>query len=591
MSINRLPFLIISGVAVACALALAVPVWNHLHEMPPTPPAALRLALLPLDDVSIGAGPDHPFGLALAPDGRRVAFPGSRGGVAQLWVRDITTGETIALPGTNDGVLPFWSPDGRQLGFFADGRMKALSLADGQATDLAAAPAPRGAVWHANGDIIFAPKTDDGLYRRRASDTNVELLTTIDTAHAETSHRFPSFTNQGTHVVFLVRADEPARSGIWIAPLAAPSRRTRLMRSDASAIAAGDWIVFASDQALLAQPLTGLTSDATPSLAARPVLLGTPVGQSPLNQLSATTGGDALIFAAPAVQLRDLRWVERNGAQSTFVTQVEARDLRIAPSGGTIAVTQLDPQLGTLDVWTYEGGRPLPRRISQALDIDEFVVWSADAARLAWVQSRRTIMIRGTQAQFPEQVLRKFGAPIRLWDWSVDGERFVIGQTAAGTKEDLFIASFKSELSTPYASTAFNETHAAIAPDGRWIAYASDESGQPEIYVDSFPTPGHRGRITSGGGIEPRWARQTSELLFRRGSEVHAVSLLLASDRPEAIGTRRLFDAGGDIRAYDVTPDGQRFLVNVPALAAKPRPITVVAHWQSLLVSGTGGRQ
>jgi eukaryotic-like serine/threonine-protein kinase len=591
MSINRLPFLIISGVAVVCAAALAVPAWNHLHETPPTPPAALRLALPPLDDVSLGAGADHPFGLALAPDGRRVAFPGSRGGTTQLWVRDITTGQTAALPGTDDGVLPFWSPDGRQLGFFSAGRMKALSLADGQTTDLADAPAPRGAVWHANGDIIFAPKTDDGLYRRRASDTNVEPFTAIDTAHGETSHRFPSLTNQGTHIIFLVRAGEPSRSGIWITPIDAPNRRTRLTRADASAIAAGDWIVFASDHALLAQQLTGLEGDAAPSLTGRPVLLGTPVGQSPLNQLSATSGGHVLIFGAPQAQLRDLRWVERNGAQSTFAAQVDARDLRIAPSGGTIAVAQLDPQLGTLDVWTYEGGRPLPRPISQALDADEFVAWSADAARLAWVQSRRTIMIRGAQAQFPEQVLRKFGAPVRLWDWSVDGERFVIGQTTAGTKDDLFVASFKSELSTPYASTAFNETHAAIAPDGRWMAYASDESGQPEIYVDSFPTPGHRGRVTSGGGIEPRWARQTSELFFRRGSEVHVVSLSLTGERPEALGTTRLFDVGGEIRAFDVTPDGQRFLVNVPAPAAKPRPTTVVVHWQSLLVSGTGGPQ
>jgi WD40 repeat protein len=316
MSINRPALSIIAGAGLLCCGLAAAPLWRHLHETPLPPPAAVRLALPPWEDLTLGSGPDHPFGLALAPDGRRIAFAASRRGIPQLWVRDLTTADTHALTGTEDGVLPFWSPDGGQLGFFAAGRMKAMSLQSGQIADLAEAPAPRGAVWHQNGDIIFAPRTDDGLYRRRADDARVEILTTLDADAYESSHRFPALAADGHHVVFWVRADGATRRGIWIAPLDRPDARTRLAGGDTNAIVAGEWILYAANDALLAQRLSGLESNATPALDGRPVLLGTPVGQSPLNQLSASVGGDALVYGSPQPQLRDLRWVDRRASRA-----------------------------------------------------------------------------------------------------------------------------------------------------------------------------------------------------------------------------------------------------------------------------------
>jgi serine/threonine-protein kinase len=217
--------------------------------------------------------------------------------------------------------------------------------------------------------------------------------------------------------------------------------------------------------------------------------------------------------------------------------------------------------------------------------VDELAVWSPDATRLAWVQARRSIASRGAQAQLPEQPVRTFDGPVRLWDWSPDGKTLVIGQNKPGTKDDLFIvgATGDGPEPAPYAQSPFNEVHADISPDGRWVAYTSDESGQPEIYVDSFPAAGHRARVTTGGGSEPRWGAAINEVFFRRGRELHVASLALGGPTPEATGTARLFDAGGDIRAYDVTPDGQRFLVNVPVPSAPPSPIAIVVNWRSLL--------
>jgi eukaryotic-like serine/threonine-protein kinase len=599
MSINRL-LLIIAGAALAAAAALAVPAWRHAHETPPPPPSALRLAFVPsptdagqeTEDISIGAGPDHPFGLALAPDGRRIAFPAAQRGTAQLWVRDLTTGSLAALPGTANGVLPFWSRDGRQLGFFAGGRLKSLVVESGQLLDLAEAPAPRGAAFDAAGNVIFAPRNDGGLMRRRADDGVVEPLTPLDTASGETSHRFPSVLDDDRHLLFFVRAAEPQRSGIWIARLDHPQTRARVTGSTAHGLASGEWVIFGRDDALLAQHFAA-SDDGLPSLDGRPVLLGKAVGQSPLNQLSASVAADAIIFGSPQPRLRDLKWIDRrDGTMSTMATAIDAWDVRVAPNAGRVAVTSRDPQIGTLDVQIFEGGRPLARRISQGIDVDDSVVWAPDGSRVAWVQAQRAIAVRGAQAQLPELTVRKFDVPIRLWDWSRDAQRFVIGFTRPATRDDLFVmAADGTSEPVAYAQSAFNETYAAISPDGKWIAYASDESGQPEIYVDSFPVAGHRARLSAGGGSEPRW-HLLGEVFFKRGSEVHLVNVSFDAEVPEATAATRLFDAGGDIRSFDVTADGQRFLVNVPSPRLETEPITVVVNWRSLLGSTTpGGRR
>jgi serine/threonine-protein kinase len=606
MSINRPVLLIIAGAALAASAALAVPAWRHLHELPPPPPPALRLTLPPDGDrlsggfdAMTGTNPDHPFGLALSPDGRRVAFAAApstalragRSGAPQIWVRDLTTGDTAALPGTEQGVLPFWSRDGRQVGFFADGRLKALSLDTKQISDLAEAAAPRGGTWDRRGDIIFSPRNESGLMRRRVADGTIEPLTTLDAQAGETSHRFPCVSEDGRYVVYFVRAAEPQRSGIWMARVDNPQQRARLAGSNANGLIAGDWLIYARDDALLAQQLITAGTDALPAATGRAQLIGRPVGQSALNQLSATVAADTIVFGAPQPQLRDLRWIDRDdGSASTLAGGIEAWDVRVAPTGGRVAVTERDQQLGTLDVQMYEGGRPLPRRISQAIGPDESPVWSRDSLRLAWVQTQRTITVRSVLAGSAEEAIRTFDLPVRLWDWSADGEQFVVGYARPGTREDIFLVTANGTgESTAYAQSAFNDTHAAISPDGFRLAYASDESGQPEIYMDSLPTPGHRVRLSVGGGSEPRWSKSGNEVFFRRGSEIHMVTVSFNGDVPVATSTTRLFDAGGKIRSFDVSADGERMLVNVPSPGVKAQPISVVVNWRSLLGSPASG--
>ena len=311
------------------------------------------------------------------------------------------------------------------------------------------------------------------------------------------------------------------------------------------------------------------------------MLAGVPTGRAALGQVFATAAADVLIYRAPGSSLRELRWVSPSGETLGRAGEpAESWDLRIAPDGRRVVVTQLDPQFRTLDVWIRDGTRPVPTRLSLDTDIDESAVWSPDGLRVAWIGKRRNIQIRGAGAVLPEQTSATLDPPIQLWDWSRDGRYLLIGRRNLQTRDDLWVVPPTGGAEpSAYAAGSFSQTFGAFSPNSRWIAYASDESGQSEIYIDSFPKPGTRIRVTTAGGTEPRWRRDGSALYFRRGSEVHVARLSLGQPALEVASLDRLFDAGAPIRSFDVTPDGTRFLLNLPALSTAPRSATMVVHW------------
>ena len=536
----------------------------------------MRAAWTPPDAVEVGAGSDYAFGLALAPNGRRLVYPAAQGGVISLWLQDLSTGETRALPATDGAAAPFWSPDEARVGFLSGGRVRAIHLASGAVTDLAEVTSGRGGTWNSAGDLVFAPDGTSGLMRRSADGT-IAPLTTVDREAGEQGHSWPAFLPDGRHVAYLVTARERTRAGIWLTSLDNPATKTRLADSDAQPVIAGQTLLVLNDTALMAQPL----DPATWLPAGRSMLAGVPTGRAALGQVFATAAADVLIYRAPGSSLRELRWVSPSGETLGRAGEpAESWDLRIAPDGRRVVVTQLDPQFRTLDVWIRDGTRPVPTRLSLDTDIDESAVWSPDGLRVAWIGKRRNIQIRGAGAVLPEQTSATFDPPIQLWDWSRDGRYLLIGRRNLQTRDDLWVVPPTGGAQpSAYAAGSFSQTFGAFSPNSRWIAYASDESGQSEIYIDSFPKPGTRIRVTTAGGTEPRWRRDGSALYFRRGSEVHVARLSLGQPALEVASLDRLFDAGAPIRSFDVTPDGTRFLLNLPALSTAPRSATMVVHW------------
>jgi hypothetical protein len=528
---------------------------------------------MPPDSVEVGSGTDYPFGLALAPDGRRLVFPGTHAGRVSLWLQDLATGEANALAATDGAAAPFWSPDGARVGFLAQRRWQSIDLGSGSISDLGEAADGRGATWNEAGDLVFAGA---GGLQRRAANGTVTPLTTLDREAGESAHSWPAFLPDGQHVAYLVASTERARAGIWITTLESPATRTRIASSDAQPVIAGHTLLLLSDTTLLAQKLDPTTWKAD----GRSTPAGLAAGRGPLGQLLATAGGEVLIYGAPGSRLRELRWLSPTGETLGRAGEAaESWDLRIAPDGRRVAVTQLDPQLRTLDVWIREGAQ-VPTRLSLGTDVDESAVWSPNGLRVAWVGKRRNLLVRGAGAVLPEQTLGTYEPPVQLWDWSRNGALLLTGRTNAQTGDDLWVVpQADGAKPTPYVTTSFNQTYGAFAPNGRWVAYASNESGQSEIYVDSFPKPGTRLRVTTAGGTEPRWKGDGSALYFRRGSEVHVVRLASKPPALEVASVDRLFDAGAIIRAFDVTSDGSRFLVNLPASDAAPRSATIVVNW------------
>jgi Tol biopolymer transport system component len=284
-----------------------------------------------------------------------------------------------------------------------------------------------------------------------------------------------------------------------------------------------------------------------------------------------------LIYGAPGTALRRLQWFSRDGRRAGSGSEpIDAWDLRIAPDGERTVTTEVDRQFRTLDVLIRNRSQPAPMRLSLSTDADESGVWSPDGRRVAWAAGRRKVMVRGAGAVLPEQDIAGFDTPVQVWDWSGDGRSLLIGRRSNDNGDDLWIQPAAGGTAQPYVTMAFDQTYGVFSPDGRSIAYASNESGQFDIYLDTFPRPGARVRVTTAGGTEPRWSGNGKELFFRRGPEIHALGI----DRFEVRSTTRLFDAGAAIRAFDVSRDG-RFLLNLPADNHAPSAATIVSHWSA----------
>jgi eukaryotic-like serine/threonine-protein kinase len=566
----------ISLVAILTAILLAVPAIRHWRERPPAPvpPAQpLRSTWIAPGGVDPGAGAEYSFGLSLAPDGRQLVYPAAKAGVVALWLQDLRSGEARLLPGTDGAAMPFWAPDATRIGFFAGGKVRAFDLASGTVADLADASSGRGAAWNRSGDLVFAPSAAGPLMKRDPSGS-MAALTSLDAASGERAHSWPSFLPDGRHLIFLVTASQPSRSGIWIASLDGTSSPKRLVNADSQALIVDHLLLHLVDLALVAQPIAPDSYE----LTGQSVVVGLPAGRGPMGQLHATAASDVLIYGSPGSALRELRWLKRDGTPDGPTSEpIDAWDVRIAPDGKRVVVTEIDRQLRTLDVVIRTGSQPAPTRLSLSTDVDESGVWSPDGLRIAWAGQRRKVMLRGAGAVLGEQTIATFDTPVQVWDWSRDARSLLIGRRNTGTGEDLWIQPpVEGAAAQPYATAPFDQAYGAFSPDGRSIAYASNESGQFDIYVDGFPKPGARVRVTTAGGTEPRWSSDGRELYFRRGPAIHAARF--ARDR-EIESVTPLFDVGKTIRAYDVSRDG-RFLVNLPAASQPATPTTIVYSWR-----------
>jgi len=507
------------------------------------------------------------------------------------------------LAGTDGVTYCFWSPDSRFLGFFAAGQLKKMDASGGPPQTLCDAPLGQGAAWSTDGVIVFTPSIRDSLYRVSAAGGTATPLTSLDPARKEESHRWPHFLPDGRHFLYLARsAPQPENSAIYLARLDRKERRLVV-----SAISSAGYspprgakeghVLFSRDGALMALPF--LPDRMEPAGEPFPVAEQVEFSQNSSSAFSVSHNGALAYLSGSGHDQRQLVWLDRSGKQvGTAGTPGPYIDLRLSPDQKRAAVSRLDPQTGRGDIWIFEFARGITSRFTFHSAHDSYPVWSPDGSRITWGSRRggsTNLYHKVSSGDGVEEVLLQSVFSKIPWDWSPDG-RFVVYSTpeGAGRGRDLWVLPLSGDRKPlPIARSDFFKDEAQFSPDGRWIAFRSNESGAQQIYVQRFAAgsgsaaqgSGGRWQVSTNGGYQPRWRRDGRELYYLAPDRKLMAVEVKSSATFEAGAPRALFSvpigppASFGYSYYDVSADGQRFLVNALLEEAPATPITVVLNW------------
>jgi serine/threonine protein kinase/Tol biopolymer transport system component len=579
-----------TAAAVAAALLLMWPAALYLRRPEPEP-LVTRLDVVTPDTAD-------PFSFALSPDGRQLAFVGTTDSEPRLWVRPLDQTMGRALPGTEGASQPFWSPDGSAIGFFADGRLKRLNLVGGGLQVLADAPVPRGGTWSRDGVIVFSPTVNTTLLRVSAGGGTPMPVTMLGPGQG--THRWPHFLPNGRQFLFLATLGQPDTRGIYLGSLDGGEPR-RVLNADSSAAYQAGKLLVVSQGALVAHDFDPVRG----SVSGTPVTLAQPVGvdaggATGLSAFSVSATG-VLAHRNGATARRQLIWVDRAGKALGAVAPVDdfaPATPDVAPNGQRVAVFR--NVQGNPDVWLVEVGRAILTRFTFGPTNEVTPLWSRDGRRIVFSSNRNghwDLFERAADGVTDEQPLLVNAQEKSPLDWSPDGRLVLYGVQDSKTRADLWALPLTGDRTPfPVVQTAFDDLTGRFSPDGRWLAYVSNETGRYEVYVRPFPGPGEKQQVSIGGGIFPIWSHDGRELFYLGlDSRMVAVPVPAGSDarslQPGAAVTLfqnpRLAVAGNNgigsflSRApYAVMADG-RFLLDVTADASLP--ITVVLNWPAAL--------
>ncbi len=588
------PLLLATTALSLLAAAAMAPGW--LAHSRGAAPGVLRLSIVPPPRATFSAPPASIVSaqVAMSPDGRFVAFtaetPGGRPG---LWVRPVDSLDARMLAGTEDATYPFWSPDNRSLGFFSRGKLKTIALAGGPAATLTDAPLDsRGGTWNRQGTILFAPTATAVIYRVSATGGAVTPVTKFDTSRAESSHRFPSFLPDGRYFIYTIRSERAENWGISIASLDSLEGRVLTTGTDWSAqVVPPGHLLYLRGRTLVAQAMDlenrRLTGEA--------VTIADAVGTTATGYASFSASHVGSLLYAPTPGLDgELRWFTRGGAASESLGDAASfLDFELAPHERFVAVSRVDEQQNTADIWTVDLERKVWTRLTSDRANDASALWSPDGSRIAFRSNRRGVADlyqKRSSGSAAEERWLGIGNNLVVSDWSADGQYVLFTNTSSPAGSNIwFWPTSGQEKPTLIVQRPLNAMHGRFSPDGRWLAYASDESGEWQVYVQPFPESGDRRQISAAGGSEPRWRRDGRELFFL-GSDMRMMSVDIPAGNALAAGvSRALFQTrvpltGNPYRTnYAVSRDGQRFLVNTSTAEGLSSPLTILLNWPALL--------
>jgi len=581
----------ISTALLLVTLSAVVAVWLA-RPAPAAPADVSQFAVLP-PDKSTFAQFGQGINFAISPDGRALVFSASaRDGIPRLWLRPMASLATRPLESTEEGQSPFWSPDSRSIGFFAGGKLKTIDVDGGAAQPIADASFTLGGSWGRDGVIVFSD-LGHPLLRVSASGGPAAPALNQDESLQGTAPGAPSFLPDGRHFLFTAFRGP----GIGTTHLASlDSKVVTTVVSVAGAIySRAGYLLFIRPPKLMAQAFD-ISSLSTKGEA----IAVLDVGGSGFSPFAASDTG-MLAYARGNLGQTQVVWVDRAGKQLGVAAPPGAYDNVVLSPDDTRIAFDRNGQANN-DVWLMDLQRQIVTRFTFLPPNNNVPVWSPDGRTVAFASSRSQlsgtklnelqnldIYQRPSNASAPDELLLRLSAPPIMFpsDWSADGRYLTYYRADPKTLLDQWVLPlFGDRKPVALLHSDFNESQGQFSPDGKWLAYVSDESGSAEVYVQSFPTLTEKRQVSIRGGSQPRWNRNGKELFYLASDR----KLMAVTFKPGAIfdfdTPHALFDtvlAFGALRqTYSVSRDGQRFLLNTP-VDVGTASIDVVLNWPGLL--------
>jgi Tol biopolymer transport system component len=533
--------------------------------------------------------------MAMAPDGRTLAVIGKLEPerAKALWLYEVGSRRARSLPDTEDAIFPFWSPDGKSLGFFAEGKLKKLDTAGGPVQTICDAPSGRGGTWNKDGVIIFTPsgQLGDGLYRVSANGGSVTRTSMPDASRGEYSHRWPMFLPDQKHFLYLAASvsGKTDPDAIYVGALNSNEKKFVIKATANAVYVAPGYILYYREKTLIAQRFDAakleVTGEAMPTLtdiAYLPRILHTAYAASDTGVLVAQSGS--------GVALSRLVWYDRLGNETGAASKPDVySNIKLAPDGKTVALDKTDEESNNAYVWTYDIQRDGMKRLTFNPAIDAIPIWSPDGAHILFGSSRNQkfdLFVKNADGGQEEKLLDfDNSAKVDKYpsDWSRDG-KYVLYMRG----KELWAVTLPELKARLFMATPGIIRNAQFSPDGKWVAYASNESGKFEIYVTSFPAAQGKWQVSSAGGTQPRWRGDSKELFYiAADGKIMAVPVSVGANfdagAPAALfqaHARELLGTSEQV-GYDVTKDGQRFLINTQVKNADTHPMTVILNWDA----------
>ena len=584
----------------ALALALAGLSALHFSEKPPES-VPVRFQILPPEKSSFGNG------MAISPDGKRLAFIAFHEGRSMLWVRPLESLASQMLSSTDGAIFPFWSPDSRNIGFFTINKLKKVDAAGGPPQTLCDVPNTGiGASWNRDGVIIFGTNAS-GLFRVPQAGGTATLMDPLDTANGDQFQGRPWFLPDGKHFLYYSQSSSLEQSGIFLAVLGVKGRK-RVVASRQGGFysppapgAETGHLLFLRESSLMAMPLDPRTYE--PAGEAFPI--AEQVGSSISNPFFSVSSNGVLVYRAGGVGgATQLAWFDRTGKPLGTVAPAGIyNDLSLSPDGKRLAAGRRDMVSGNLDLWLLDVAHGVPTRFTFDPAGESFPVWSPDGSKIVFSSNRDgpgNLFQRGSGGTGSEEVLlSNQNLALRSFDWSQDGRFLLYSVLDPKNREDLWLLADpagppNNRKPRPFLTSPYAETQGQFAPvqtgAQRWIAYCSDESGRLEIYVQPFSeastAPAGKFQISSEGGIQPRWRRDGKEIYYiAPDGRLMAAEIRFAPQFehgvPKPLFLTRIIGGGsaGSLYRYAPAADGSRFLINSQADESTSLPMTAVLNW------------